>query len=227
MTKSVAAYRLSVEKLFANHPKIYLWTLTFTVAQTDWIAAQRFRSFLNHLRQVVGRTGWGGLRVVELHKEHGAHYHLLVTERLAVDLVRRIGRCYCIGRIDVERCWSIDGGLYLSKYLSKSRKGPLTKTGRQARRWGKFGDIQHTRVSDVVYDSPEWAYRRKERLPWLGWPQEMAMRGLWDAGEAAFKSGWFAMKNGRTQDMQGLRDGRLEPRELGEIVECWKDPGPF
>jgi len=130
MTKTRAAFTLSARLLCEHYPKLYFWTVTFAVLHDDWEASRLFSAFLNNLRQEVGRTGWGGLRVVELHKEHGVHYHLLVTERLAVDLVRRIGRCYGIGRIQVARVWEseyTEAINYLAKYLSKQKDSPRTE----------------------------------------------------------------------------------------------------
>lgn len=227
MTRTEAAFRLSAERLFDLGP-VYFWTLTFAGVHDDWAAARLFSRFLNHLRLVVGRTGWGGLRVCELHREHGVHYHLLVTERLAVDLVRRVGRCYGIGRVQVERA-DADAARYLSKYLSKRRPGPVTESGRRARRWAAFGDIPRTRVSDLVNDSEMWTLRRREKLQWLGFAREQLVLGAWiTGGAAAMRSAYFAVKAGRLGDAAALALGRLESRGHGETV--WRarlDYAPF
>src|ERR1039458_3082986 len=92
MTKTRAAFELTAERLFDGGNDVYFWTFTFSVIHSDWDGSALFREFLNHLRMVLGGD-WGGVRVVELHKEHGVHYHALVNRRLAVDIVRRVGSC--------------------------------------------------------------------------------------------------------------------------------------
>ena len=68
MTKSQAAFRFSVDRLFDEHANVYFWTVTFAALHADWECSRRWGKFLNHLRKIVGR-GWGGLRVTELHAE--------------------------------------------------------------------------------------------------------------------------------------------------------------
>lgn len=227
LTRTKAAFLLSAETLFREHPHIYMWTVTFAQVQSDWEGSKRFTEFLNHLREVVGRTGWGGLRVCELHKEHGIHFHLLVTERLAVDLVRRVGQCHGIGRIHVCRAQT-NAGSYLGKYLAKQRSGPVTKTGRSLRRWAKFGDVNYTPVKNIVVDSEYTQYRRKENLPWLGWRQEVILRRCWLHGPKALKSAWFALKQGSAlQDAFRLAIDTAEAQGQGIIIIKQQQKGPF
>jgi len=186
---------MSAERLFDEHPRIYFWTVTFACVHDDWRCAALWRRFLNHVREVVGRTGWGGLRVTELHKEHGVHYHFLCTERLAVDLVRRIGRCHGIGRISVRRA---DRGAvdYLAKYLSKQRDGALTEKGRNCRRWGCFGSFKGVRVRDIRIDTAQWRYRRAQGLHYLGWVAERMLSRIWEGleNEREFGLAWQHVK---------------------------------
>jgi len=222
LSKSCAAFRLTAQGLFEKYPKVYFWTVTFHSLHSDWECSALFAKFLKHLQDVVGRTGWGGVRVVELHVNHGAHYHLLVTERLAVDLVRRVGRCYGIGRIHVEKA---DSGTvdYLGKYLSKGRVGTKTESGRRARKWAAFGDVPRVRIRDLENMSPMWVYRRQHRLPFLNFRDERHMQAAWSISVEQFRAAYFAVKRGQVQDAIKLSQGRLESRGLGQYVERSKD----
>jgi len=227
VTKTCAAFTLSARQLCEKYPRLYFWTVTFCTLHDDWEASRLFSAFLHHLQDVVGKTGWGGLRVVELHKEHGVHYHLLVTERLAVDIVRRVGRCYGIGRVQVDRVRSEDyedAIKYLAKYLSKQREAPKTQSGRNMRRWAAFGDVPRVRVSDMVNDSPMWVYRREKQLPWLhSFEDEKVIERCWDHGPEAFRAAWFACRRQRgSQDARAIAEGRIEVRDLGEMVESFR-----
>jgi len=245
MTKTRAAFTLSARQLCEKYPRLYFWTVTFCTLKSDWEASARFSAFLNHLREVVGRTGWGGLRVVELHKEHGVHYHLLVTERLAVDLVRKVGRCHGIGRVQVGRVWEHEyeeAINYLAKYLSKQKEAPRTegrfeivavKDGpfvewgikivkpRAMRRWAAFGDIPRTKVSDMVNDSPMWVYRRENKLGWLNsFADEHVLNRCWDHGPEHFRAAWFACRRSRGhEDSRDIAIGKLVVGPLGVMSE--------
>lgn len=233
LTKTQAAFVFQAQKLFEDHPQLYFWTVTFSTLHADWECAALFRSFLNHLREVMGRTGWGGVRVSELHQEHGVHYHLLVTERLAADLVRRVGRCHGIGWVKVKMVYDIKGAIdYLIKYLHKQKEGPKTQPRRKittavwsigfanallivasdyerqrnGRRWASFGDIRRTRVKDVECDSPMWRFRKQHNLPFLTYRAEVILNRAWLMGEASFKSCWFALKRALLRAEEGFQD---------------------
>ena len=229
MTKTRAAFELTADRLFVESRFVYFWTFTFAVLHDDWEASAMFSEFLNHLRKTIGGD-WGGVRVVELHREHGVHYHALVNRRLAVDIVRRVGRCHGIGHMFVEKA---DSGAcsYLAKYLSKQKKGPKTKSGRNGRRWAAFGPITRTRISDLVNDSPQWVFRRENNLPFLGYLWECRLSNCWLRGEDVFRSAWFAAKQGREGDVLGLMHGSLVCGEHGMLVErAFRGaymPGPF
>ena len=218
MTKTTAAFLLTADRLFADKTqKVYFWTFTFCVVHDDWEASSYFASFLNHLRKVIGGD-WGGVRVVELHRDHGCHYHALINRRLAVDIVRRVARCHAIGRIFVELA-DADAAAYMGKYLSKQCKGPLTKSGRNARRWAAFGPVARTRVSDLVNDSPEWVYRREHNLPFVSYRYEALLSSCWVRGEVTFRTAWHCAKRGEMGNVLALAHGQLQARGRGEMVE--------
>lgn len=181
--KSAQAFIFQALNLFEDHKDLYFWTLTFYHVHSDWECHKRFSNFLRHLRKVVGR-GWGGVRVSELHEEHGVHFHLIVSERLAADLVRRVGRCYGFGRVHVERVFDQRGAIdYLAKYLTKQRDHPKTESGRSCRKWASFGDIRRTRVKDMENAGTYWRFRKARNLPWTSWRQEHLIDRSWIISE--------------------------------------------
>lgn len=194
-----------------------MWTLTFSALHSDWECARLFSSFLDHLRKVIGQTGWGGLRVAELHRTHGVHYHMLITERIHVSLMRRIGRCHGFGRIHVCRAVK-DSASYLIKYLHKQRQGPRTESGRSARKWASFGDIGKTRVKDTWLDSPMWRYRRANKLNFLNYASEIILHRCWIEFEDSFKMCWQKLKEGDKQGAWLLATGKAFVNNLGMLV---------
>jgi len=221
--KSRVAFECTARKLFESGEQIYFWTFTFAELHDDWEASRLFSKFLDHLRKVMGGD-WGGVRVVELHKTHGVHYHALLNRRLAVDVVRRVGRCHGIGRIHVKRADSGSVG-YLSKYLRKQRAGPLCESGRNARRWAAFGDIDRTRCCDIVYESPMWNYRREQGFKWLGWNVEHLLDRAWDYGVETFRCVYNRCGCGRVEEACLLVEGRLSL--VGYDLVYRPELGPF
>lgn len=234
LTKTKAAFLLTAESMFEKYPKVYFWTFTFYRVHPDWEASQRFTRFLNHLQKVTDK-GWGGLRVAELHKEHGLHFHALVNGRIAIDFVRRVGKCYGIGRVHVCKA-DVKSAAYLAKYLSKQKRGPKTKTGRNMRRWGAFGNVkQHaSRVSDLVNDSPMWVYRREHKLPFLSYGKERVLWLCWERGPEVFKAAWFKLRAAESDDYDdfsqdgfSLALGKLDVKGLGLLAERCPKWAPF
>ena len=224
LTKSKAAFQLSAESLWQKGFRVYFWTFTFSVVHSDWECTERFRAFLNHLRVVLDGD-WGGVRVAELHKTHGVHYHALINRRLAVDIVRRVGRCHGIGRIfvcvaDGKSC------AYLSKYLSKGVAGPVGPKGRSARRWSSFGKVPHRcRVSDLVNDSPMWVYRRAHSMPFVRYGIERRLDLCWLRGERCFARAWHAANDGDDGLVWNLSCGREVVVESGMLVQSMVQSG--
>lgn len=139
---------MSAEKLFDENPKLYFWTFTFTEVWHDFVYSRQWgrfwRDFTNHSNFFIG-----GLKVTELHKEHGIHFHCILNKRLPVDEIRRIGRKYGIGRVHVRKAKPSDAS-YLAKYLSKDFNGGLSK---YIRRWKCVGSFVGVRNKDVVIES--------------------------------------------------------------------------
>lgn len=140
-----------------------MWT--FTLAEVLDIKATRKR--WNYLLTLIKRR-WpklAGLRVFELHKNHGIHVHLVTNRWIDVNVARALAKQAGWGRIHVTRIPSERAG-YLAKYLSKHRPECL----KGWRLWAGFGEWEWTRVKDVVFNSLFCRIYRacKEAFSWTG-----------------------------------------------------------
>jgi hypothetical protein len=120
----------------------------------------------NHLLTLLLRQ-WPnlqGLRVFELHQEHGLHVHLVTNQFIDVNRARELATQAGWGRIHVAPMPSEHSG-YLAKYLSKERPDCLFRW----RLWAGFGKgWEWTKVKDVVRDT---LFSRVYRAckEWRGW----------------------------------------------------------
>lgn len=144
LTKTQFAFRCNVELLFERSARVYMWTFTFVEVIPSWWALSAWDKLKTALRLYYGRIQ--GIRVTELHKEHGVHFHVLINKRMSVQAVRRIGARYGFGRIHVTRA-DVGAGKYLAKYLTKEEALPTA-----GRKWATFG-MDGTRVRDIQVDS--------------------------------------------------------------------------
>lgn len=168
ISRTKAAFLFSCDRLFKQHEKVYFWTVTFksvplddNYAMEDWDA---FRKRIHwHFPSIKG------LRVCELHRSHGIHFHFLINLRIPVRRMKRIARGSgrLVGRdryLDFGRMWAVkcDKGTaeYLAKYLTKSYRED-NQFGRR-RRWGTIGNFKQTRCRDIEFDTE--ALRNRERL---------------------------------------------------------------
>ena len=180
---------------------MYFWTVTFREARHDWVQSERFTAFLAHLKRHLD-SDIGGVKVAELHPGgHGVHFHLLVNRRISVHVVRRVGRVYGIGRIQVKVADQNAGAAteYLAKYMCKGGDRPHCESGRNMRRWAAFGAIPHRcRCSDIVYESPMWDFRRKNNFPVLPrkWWLEGKLERAFQRGIPAFRLAYLAARDG-------------------------------
>jgi hypothetical protein len=89
--------------------------------------------------------------VLELHEEHGCHFHVITNERFPIREILRLGERYGFGRTNVTRVTDAAQAVrYLCKYLSK----PRVRCLKRARLWSAFGKIERTRVKDILTDTP-------------------------------------------------------------------------
>src|SRR6184192_1541319 len=162
MIKSKAAFLFASETL--GKERLYLWTFTFK----ELLAVKETRKRWNYLLTLLVRT-WPelqGLRVFELHQEHGLHVHLVTNQFIDVNRARELAMKAGWGRIHVARMPSEHAG-YLAKYLSKERPECLKRW----RLWAGFGaGWEWTKVKDVMRDTLfSRVYRAcKEWKQWQG-----------------------------------------------------------
>jgi hypothetical protein len=146
--KSQTAFEFTVQKMLRRNPKLYFWTFTFAEVHSLNDAMRKWNSFLTILKR---KFGFRGVRVLELHEEHGCHFHVLTNRRFPIREILTLGKNYGFGRMDVRQ--TNEGGStvgYLCKYLSK-RRPPCLK---RARLWSAFGKVERTRVRDILVDTP-------------------------------------------------------------------------
>ncbi len=145
MTKSKAAFIIATRIL--GKQQLYMWTFTFK----DLLRIKDTRKHWNHLLTLLLRT-WPelqGLRVFELHKEHGLHVHLLTNRRIDVNKARELAIQAGWGRVHVARMPKEHAG-YLGKYLSKERP----ECFKRWRLWAAFGKgWEPAKVKDMVKET--------------------------------------------------------------------------
>lgn len=146
--KSRAAFEFTVRKMERRSRKLYFWTFTFRDVHSLKTAMSLWNEFLTMLKR---KLGFRGVRVLELHEEHGVHFHVITDHRFKIREILDLGRSYDFGRTNVKRVTDVQGSVaYLCKYLSKRRARCL----KRVRLWAAFGDVERTRVADIVSDSP-------------------------------------------------------------------------
>ena len=147
--KSRAAFEFTVRKMLRQNPKLYFWTFTFREVHSLKTAMGLWNQFLTLLKRKVQ---FRGVRVLELHEEHGCHFHVITNERFRIEEILPLGKRYGFGRTNVKRVTDAAQAVsYLCIYLSKPRAWCL----RRARLWSAFGKIERTRVRDVLLDTPK------------------------------------------------------------------------
>lgn len=145
--KSHTAFKFNVERLFeSSQSGVYFWTSTFRKVVTVKEASKLWSAFA---KDIVRELGLYGLRVYELHDEHGLHIHWMVDRFVPVQIVRRIAERHGFGRIHVKRCGKWVGD-YLAKYLTKEARALCLKGKRL---WAAFGDARWCRVKDIIVSS--------------------------------------------------------------------------
>src|SRR5947208_3484228 len=146
--KSRSAFEFTVRKMLRQNPKLYFWTFTFREVYSLKTAMGLWNQFLTLLKR---KLGFRGVRVLELHEEHGCHFHVITDQRFEIQTILEFSTRYGFGRLHVRRVADPEKAVkYLCKYLSKARPGCL----RGARLWSAFGKIERTRVKDVLTDTP-------------------------------------------------------------------------
>jgi len=160
LSRTAAAFRFTADRLARESKELYFWTWTFKkVPINDEYAMMDFAAF--RLRLYHHFPFLRGVRVCELHRSHGIHFHAVVNDRIPIDRMKRImrgsgrlngdNRYLDFGRMSVTKC---DAGTigYLAKYLTKQYRKQHNFAGR--RRWGTMGGLQPIRCRDILYSTP-------------------------------------------------------------------------
>ena len=161
MTKSKAAF-LFASRTLGKDNRLFMWTFTFK----DLLSVKDTRKKWNYLLTLLLRA-WPmlkGLRVFELHEEHGLHVHLVTNSFIDVNRARALAEKAGWGRIHVKRI-PAERISYLAKYLSKERAECLKRW----RLWAAFGGgWEPTKVKNVISNS---VFSRIYRAckDWQGW----------------------------------------------------------
>jgi len=147
--KSKDALCFTIDRL-SEQGRLYFWTFTFADLLEVPEARKRWQLCL---RELVRVTGFLGVRVYEMHEDHGLHIHAIVCGKYPLRLVRLIVAQYGFGRIHVARV--SHNPYYISKYVNKADRPECLKG---CRLWAAFGGSHekksvHTRTRDIEYDS--------------------------------------------------------------------------
>jgi len=168
LSKSAQAFTWSAERLFDEWPKIYFWTFTFIhTPYCDDEAMYMWATFMRRLNKKFPYLQ--GLRVCELHRSHGIHFHAFFSERVPIRVMQKIwhgtgdlvGQNHYLdfGRVSVATCDKQTIG-YMTKYMTKQYRED-NYFGRR-RRWGTIGGFEANRVNDIEVISE--ATRNREAL---------------------------------------------------------------
>lgn len=169
MSKTQYAFMFTCEEFFRVNPHVYFWTFTFkNVPSCDEAAMLDWDSFSKRLSYWYPES-WG-VRVTELHKSHGIHFHFFLNRRIAIDQMRKIvfgtgntngrNRYLDFGRLSVAKCDKSPQSIaYLTLYLTKKYR--LDNWFGHRRRWGCMGGFTPSRCRDVVYESVATENRKK------------------------------------------------------------------
>lgn len=96
------------------------WTLTYPKPIAHWWVGNSFERLWRRWQRKLGRCVC--VKVVELHKTHGPHIHLILNKRYPKTEVERMARNEGFGIIDARAVRPGDAMGYLAKYLTKDRR---------------------------------------------------------------------------------------------------------
>jgi len=155
LSRRAMAFRWTVDSLFENNEKMYLWTFTWAEPHCSDYYMKCWEKLCKCFRKEWPLLK--GLRVAEMHpgsfanfgESHGLHIHALLNERVSIHRLKQLSDRCGFGRIHVVRC-DKNGAYYLSKYLTKKAEVPLPKGMRS---YGTIGFSDNTdlltRIRDV------------------------------------------------------------------------------
>ena len=159
--KSKIALKWNID-ILADGGKLRLWTFTLPTLKS---VKDGCKCWSELSRVLVREVDFQGVRVFELHQNHGLHVHCVVNKFYPVTRLRVLARSCGWGRIHVTRCQGQP--YYVSKYVSKGVRDGSFK-GR--RLWASFGAVRKdlNRIKDVVVCSAKGrAFKVLEENKWL------------------------------------------------------------
>jgi len=216
MKKTKAAFLLSCRALSKPGP-LFQWTFTFE----EVVAAKIARKRWNHLLTLLLRS-WPtlqGIRVFELHEEHGLHVHAIVNQRIDVNVVRELATQAGWGRVHVKQIPAYQAS-YIGKDLTKKRAPFL----RGWRLWAAFGNgWQPTKAKNIVSLSLfSTIYRACKE--WKGWT---GRSGFFDRVILARKVFFSTIEGGWEPGLgpDGKSYSTCSREELG--LDRWPSDGPL
>lgn len=113
--KSRSAFEFTVRKMLRQNAKLYFWTFTFREVHSLKTAMGFWNQFLTLLKR---KLHFRGVRVLELHEEHGCHFHVITNRRFPIRKILAFSERYGFGRMDVRAVPDADRAIrYLCKYL--------------------------------------------------------------------------------------------------------------
>src|SRR5438046_6995181 len=115
--KSRSAFEFTVRKMLRENRKLYFWTFTLRQVHSLTEAMRLWNQFLTLLKRKVQ---FRGVRVLELHEEHGCNFHVLTNRRFAIRTILVFCERYGFGRVDVRQVKDVARALgYIWKYLAE------------------------------------------------------------------------------------------------------------
>ena len=93
--KSRSAFEFTVRKMLRQNRNLYFWTFTLREVHSLTEAMRLWNQFLTLLRRKVQ---FRGVRVLELHEEHGCHFHVITNKRFQIEEILPLGKRYGFGR---------------------------------------------------------------------------------------------------------------------------------
>ncbi|WP_217469385.1 hypothetical protein, partial [Staphylococcus aureus] len=145
-----------------------MWTFTFEQVHCAWHYPRIWNKFCIDWRTVVPED-CGGVRVVQMHKRHGFHYHCLITHYIDARRMWRLCRKHGMGMIDVQLVRDpVESKNYLSRYLTDENR-EQNKFPIRLRRWGGLFSYPCVNVADLVS-----TYWNKEVIQYAAkfWPKD-------------------------------------------------------
>ncbi len=120
--KSRSAFEFTVRKMLRQNRKLYFWTFTLREVHSLTEAMRLWNQFLTLLKR---KMQFRGVRVLELHEEHGCHFHVITNQRFRIEEILALGRRYGFGPDECETGHGCSSGGKLSLQISLETAGAV------------------------------------------------------------------------------------------------------